>query len=46
MTTHGLPTVTLGCGQAGIHTVKETLDVEQFLQACRIGLLLASGGAA
>lgn len=44
MTTHGLPTVTLGCGQAGIHTVKETLDVEQFLQACRIGLLLAMGG--
>jgi tripeptide aminopeptidase len=36
MTTHGLPTVTLGCGQAGIHTVKETLEVEQFLQACRI----------
>jgi len=46
MMTHGLPTVTLGCGQAGIHTVQETLDVEQFLQACRIGLLLAGGGAA
>lgn len=43
MTAHGLPTVTLGCGQAGIHTVKETLDVEQYLQACRIGLLLATG---
>lgn len=43
MTAHGLPTVTLGCGQAGIHTVQETLDVEQFLQACRIGLLLATG---
>ena len=43
MTAHGLPTVTLGCGQSGIHTVKETLDVGQYLQACRIGLLLASG---
>jgi tripeptide aminopeptidase len=43
MTAHGLPTVTLGCGQAGIHTVQETLAVEQYLQACRIGLLLASG---
>ncbi|MBL8849337.1 MAG: M20/M25/M40 family metallo-hydrolase [Planctomycetaceae bacterium] len=44
LTAHGLPTVTLGCGQAGIHTVKETLDVDQYLQACRIGLLLATGG--
>jgi tripeptide aminopeptidase len=43
MTAHGLPTVTLGCGQAGIHTVEETLDIEAFLQACRIGLRLAGG---
>lgn len=43
LTAHGLPTVTLGCGQAGIHTVKETLDVDQYLQACRIGLMLATG---
>lgn len=43
MTAHGLPTVTLGCGQSGIHTVEETLDVEQYLQACRIGLVLARG---
>ena len=42
LTAHGLPTVTLGCGQAGIHTVKETLDVESFLQACRIGLVLGT----
>ena len=42
LTAHGLPTVTLGCGQAGIHTVNETLEIDSFLQACRIGLLLAT----
>lgn len=40
---HGLPTVTLGCGQNHIHTVKEELIVDQFLAACRIALLLATG---
>ena len=39
---HGLPTVTLGCGQQDIHTVNETLHIESYLQACRIGLLLAT----
>jgi tripeptide aminopeptidase len=43
LTAHGLPTVTLGCGQAGIHTVEERLHVESFLSACRIGLMLATG---
>jgi tripeptide aminopeptidase len=42
LTAHGLPTVTLGCGQQGIHTVEETLDVGSFLDACRIGLVLAT----
>ncbi len=42
MVRHGFPTVTLGCGQAGIHTVEESLHVECFLSACRIGLLLAT----
>jgi tripeptide aminopeptidase len=42
LTAHGLPTVTLGCGQAGIHTVEERLHVESFLSACRIGLTLAT----
>lgn len=41
LTAHGFPTVTLGCGQNGIHTVDETLHVPSFLAACRIGLLLA-----
>lgn len=43
MTAHGLPTVTLGCGQRDIHTVSESLHVPSFLQGCQVGLLLASG---
>lgn len=43
MTAHGIPTVTLGCGQNGIHTVNETLHIDSFLQACRIGLRIAMG---
>lgn len=43
LTAHGLPTVTLGCGQAGIHTIRESLHVEEYLQACRIALHLATG---
>ncbi len=39
---HSLPTVTLGCGQAGIHTNSEVLHIESFLQACRIALRLAT----
>ncbi len=42
LTAHGLPTVTLGCGQAGIHTVEEQLHIPSFLTACRIGLTLAT----
>lgn len=45
MFAHGLTTVTLGCGQAGIHTVKEELSVTQFEQACEVALLLATGQA-
>jgi len=43
MVAHGLPTVTLGCGQHDIHTTNEWLDVSAFLTGCRIGLLIASG---
>jgi tripeptide aminopeptidase len=43
MFAHGLPTVTLGCGQNAIHTVKEELHVDAFLNACRIAVLLACG---
>ncbi|MFK7820331.1 MAG: M20/M25/M40 family metallo-hydrolase [Planctomycetaceae bacterium] len=42
LTAHGFPTVTLGCGQAAIHTVDEELHIPSFLQACSIGLMLAT----
>ena len=45
MTAHGLPTVTLGCGQHDIHTVNESLDVNEFLTACEIALDLATGAS-
>lgn len=43
MINHGYPTVTIGCGQEEIHTVKERLQVDRYLEACRICLLLATG---
>ena len=43
MAVHGIPTVTLGCGQMFAHTTGEALHIEQFQNACRIGLLLATG---
>ncbi len=33
---HGIPTVTLGCGQRQVHTKGETLDVPDFIRGCRI----------
>jgi tripeptide aminopeptidase len=41
LTAHGIPTVTLGCGQNDIHTVDEWLDLDEFEKACRIALRLA-----
>lgn len=40
---HGFPTVTLGCGQHDIHTVRERLFIPEFLSACRIAVNLAAG---
>jgi tripeptide aminopeptidase len=42
MTRHGIPTVTMGCGQMNPHTVDETLDLAAFRQACRVALRLAT----
>lgn len=39
---HGIPTVTLGCGQRDVHTNQESLDVADFLTACRIATALIS----
>lgn len=45
LSARGIPTVTLGCGQQNVHTVSEQLDVSAFLNACRIGLKLATPSA-
>ena len=42
---HGLPTVSIGCGQHGIHTTSERLHLPEFYTACRIGLALATAAA-
>jgi tripeptide aminopeptidase len=41
---HGIPTVSLGCGQLNQHTVTEALDVAEFHAACRVALCLATSG--
>jgi tripeptide aminopeptidase len=42
LTAHGIPTVTLGCGQCNIHTVHEELEIAEFHTARRIALRLAT----
>jgi tripeptide aminopeptidase len=44
MNEHGIPTVTLGCGQQLIHTVNEQLDLIAYQKACEIALKLAVAG--
>jgi tripeptide aminopeptidase len=41
---HGIPTVTIGAGQYEIHTIKEYVDVPEFLQGCRLAVALATLG--
>lgn len=40
---HGIPAVTLGCGQLNPHMTSEALDIKEFEDAVRIGLSLATG---
>ncbi len=42
LTCRGIPTVSLGCGQIGQHTVDEALDLDQYHIACRIAWELAT----
>ena len=37
-----ISTVTLGCGQVNQHMVTEALMVDEFLEACRIAMKLAT----
>jgi tripeptide aminopeptidase len=39
---HGIPTVTIGAGQAEIHTIKEYVNLPEFAMGCRLALLLAT----
>jgi tripeptide aminopeptidase len=39
---HGVPAVTIGAGQYEIHTIKEYVDVPEFLQGCRLAIELAT----
>ncbi len=43
MTERGIPTVSLGAGGHGAHTVDEALNIKEFEQACGIALCLAGG---
>jgi tripeptide aminopeptidase len=38
---HGIPTVTIGCGQRHVHTPAEEIDLAAFTQACRLAVELA-----
>ena len=39
---HGIPTVTIGSGQYEIHTIKEYVDLPEFLEGCRLAVALAT----
>jgi tripeptide aminopeptidase len=39
---HGVPTVTIGCGQYEIHTVHEYVDLPEFANGCRLAVALAT----
>jgi tripeptide aminopeptidase len=41
---HGVPTVTIGAGQYEIHTVKEYVDIPEFINGCRLAVALATLG--
>lgn len=42
LTRHGLPTVTLGSGQTGAHTLASTVSIPDYLNGCRLALSLAT----
>lgn len=39
---HGVPTVTFGAGQHEIHTVKEFVELSEFIEGCRLAVVLAT----
>ena len=39
---HGVPTITIGAGQAEIHTVKEYVNLGEYEKGCRIAIKMAT----
>ncbi|NLS04134.1 M20/M25/M40 family metallo-hydrolase [Rhizobium sp. P32RR-XVIII] len=39
---HGVPTITIGSGQAEIHTIKEYVNLKEYEKGCRLGILMAT----
>jgi tripeptide aminopeptidase len=39
---HGVPTITIGAGQAEIHTIKEYVNLPEYEKGCRLGILMAT----
>lgn len=39
---HGIPTITIGAGQARIHTINEYVNLTEYEKGCRLGLLMAT----
>ena len=39
---HGIPTVTIGAGQREVHTVKEYVELDEYLIGCKLAVLLAT----
>jgi tripeptide aminopeptidase len=39
---HGVPTITIGAGQAEIHTIKEYVNLAEYEKGCRLGVLIAT----
>jgi tripeptide aminopeptidase len=37
-----VPTITIGAGQAEIHTIKEYVNLKEYEKGCRIGVLMAT----
>ena len=39
---HGIPTVTIGAGQREVHTVKEYVELDEYVIGCKIAVLAAT----
>ncbi len=38
---HGVPTITFGAGQNNVHTTEEYVNLDDYLEGCRLGIRLA-----